>query len=148
MLLALVLVSVACNRKTRRVTALLGGDGIETATRVTAYRIDPMKRGGIHGYAKVAGPVEVDDATRAELADVFLDDATYRWDSAKACEFLPGVMLRYEGSGTTDVLLCFSCDELTVYRDDRRVGREDFDSRRTDLVRVAKRLFPDLSDLE
>ena len=47
------------------------------------------------------------------------------------------------GEITVDVLLCFSCDELEVFIDGRKVGHEDFDSRRADLVRVAKRTFPD-----
>jgi hypothetical protein len=133
---------------TRRVTELLGGRdsiaAIETA-RATAYRIDGMGSGAgakLHGYPTLSGPVPVDEGSRAEIASVVLDDATYVWESAKACEFLPGVLLRYEAVETVDVLLCFSCDELEVYVGARKVGHEDFDPRRNDLVRVAKRLFP------
>ena len=148
-LLFLALLCVlGCRGESSRVRALLGGDAVKTATKVTAYRIDPASQGDLHGYRQLSGPVPVDDKSRAELADVLLDDDTYLWDISKSCEFMPGVVLRYEGDGTTDILLCFSCDELSVYREAERVGSEDFDPRRADLVRVAKRLFPDLRDLE
>ena len=74
---------------------------------------------------------------------MLLDDDTYEWEMEKACEFLPGVLLRYDAAPPVDVLLCFSCDELEVYVGERKVGHEDFDVRRPDLVRVAKRLFTD-----
>ena len=90
------------------------------------------------------GPVPIDEASAHTLTDVLTDDDTYLWDIAKACEFMPGVALRYGRDGMeVDVLLCFSCDELEVYRNGEKVGHEDFDPRRADLVRVAKRLFPD-----
>ena len=43
------------------------------------------------------------------------------------------------GSEAVDVLLCFSCDELETFRGGKRAGHEDFDPRRADLVKVAKR---------
>jgi hypothetical protein len=149
---------VSCNG--RRVTELLGGPaaadhirGAVPGTSVTAYRIDGMARiegrtGGksLHGYPILAGPVQVDATSQAELADVLLSDDTYLWDISKACEFLPGVLFRYESGGsaeaTVDVLICFSCDELEVYVGSKQTGHEDFDPRRKDLVRIAQRLFP------
>jgi len=132
------------------VTKLLGGDASVALIRdaaITAYRIDGMGRGAgpgkrLHGYPVLQGPVDVDEESRAALASVLLDDGTYEWDSSKTCEFLPGVLLRYEADVPVDVLLCFSCDELEVFVGKRQVGHEDFDVRRPDLVRVAKRLFP------
>jgi hypothetical protein len=155
--LASLLVAPGC---TSRVPPLMGGeDAVRlvgnsgSATKIEAYRIDGMAgwsneetdpRPKIHAYPIISGPVPVDDATAAMLADVLTDDSTYLWDIAKACEFLPGVALRYHGDGIdVDVLLCFSCDELEVYRNGAEVGHEDFDPRRADLVRIAKRLFPE-----
>ena len=46
-------------------------------------------------------------------------------------------------TGSTDVLLCFSCDEMAVVRDGKRVGGEDTDSARKKLVAIAKKLLPD-----
>jgi hypothetical protein len=147
--ISLLLLALACSHAPpKRVRDLLGGGTIaEGDARVTAYRIDGFARSSgadksLHGYPVLAGPVDVDETAREILHDVLLDDDTYLWEIEKACEFLPGVLLRYEGEQTVDVLFCFSCDELEVYRGDTKTGHEDFDPRRADLVRVAKRLFP------
>jgi len=143
-----------------RVQKLVGGQAAyrlllnpDTAAGREAYRIDGMagwthddadQRRKIHAFPIISGPVPIDDASAATLANVLTDDDTYLWDIAKACEFMPGVALRYDGDETQiDILLCFSCDELEVYRDGQKVGHEDFDPRRPDLVRLAKHLFPD-----
>lgn len=154
--LAILLLAAACasDRPAGRVVDFLGGAhahdliiGAATA-RVEAYRIDGGPRmkptGGeeMHGYPVLAGPVAVDAKSRGELADVLTSDATYLWDVAKACAFMPGVLVRYEGTERIDVLLCFSCDELAIYRNGKLLNREDFDPRRKDLVRVVQRLFP------
>jgi len=125
----------------------------EASTTIEAWRIDGMAfmerradgaQDTLHGYPVLAGPVPVDAESAAVLADVLGDDDTYLWDVAKGCEFLPGVAVRWrEGEATVDVLFCFSCDELETYVGDARVGHEDFDPRRRDLVRVAQRLFPE-----
>lgn len=138
-------------KTTSRVTKLLGGQDVVAlvpSAEIAAYRIDGMGWGKgpgkrIHGYPVLSEPVAVDGQSRDELAAVLLDDRTYLWDVAKSCEFLPGVVLRYKADPPVDVLLCFSCDELEVFIGGKKVGREDFDPRRRDLVRVVKRLFPD-----
>jgi hypothetical protein len=137
-----------------RVEALYGGpDGmaaIETPEKVTAYRVI---RPGIlkyvrapdmlAGYEILSGPVDVDAASAAELGAIFADDSIYDWERAKACEFEPGVALRFARAGSNlDVLLCFSCDELAAFREDKRLGSEDFDVARPRLLAVVKRLFP------
>lgn len=145
---------------TQRVEDFLGGPasvglitGPERTRPIEAWRIDGMAfmegraegaKETIRGYPVLAGPVTVDDASAATLADVLTSDDTYLWDIAKACEFLPGVAFRYSGGDrTVEVLVCFSCDELEVWCDGKKTGHEDFDPRRGDLVRIAQRLFPD-----
>ncbi|MCG3134520.1 MAG: hypothetical protein HMLKMBBP_01834 [Planctomycetes bacterium] len=150
-----------------RVTALLGGaesvsvlrDG-SSAVRREAFRIDGAghrddghrdagHRDGasdgfrIHGWPVLAGPVDVDAATAASLADVLLADGTYEWDMSKACEFTPGLAIREtRGTLSVDVLVCFSCDEVGIWTNGTRRGTEDMDSRRADLVAIARKLFP------
>lgn len=157
--LAVVAASCAARGTTARVTSLLGGpDAVSVisdrsgAVVREAFRVDgagplrpkdPGASGTVHGYPIVAGPVPLDDASAAVVADVLLDDATYLWDSAKHCEFAPGVALRAtRGTTVVDVLVCFSCDEVEIWVDGAKRGHEDTDPRRADLVRVAKRLFP------
>jgi hypothetical protein len=161
-LLAIAAGAAACSATgpTARVTALLGGQAAVAiltdttgAVKREAWRIDghagPRRAAAgasasIHGHPVLAGPVPVDAATAAELAAIVLDDDTYLWDLAKGCEFMPGVAIRAtRGATVVDVLLCFSCDEAAFWLDGKRVGVEDTDPRRADLVRIARRLFPD-----
>jgi hypothetical protein len=156
---ALALAASACSSSepTARVSALLGGaesvsvlrDGT-AAVRREAFRLDGAgRRDGasdgfrIHGWPVLAGPADVDPATAASLAGVLLADGTYEWDMSKACEFMPGLAIRQtRGTHTVDVLVCFSCDEVGFWTNGARSGVEDMDSRRADLVAIARKLFP------
>ncbi len=143
--------------RTARVDTLLGGQtsadriaGLAPGTTRQAWRIHGFPGDGptdverIHGYEVVSGPVAVPDALATRLAAVLLDDDTYEWEMSKACEFMPGVAVRWtDATGTTDVLFCFSCEELGIWCDGARAGHEDFDSRRAELAAVMKLLFPD-----
>lgn len=149
-----------CAGPSSRVVDLMGGqsaadvlaDRTDAVVR-EAFRIqgddplgpkDPSAPGTIHGYPVTAGPVSVDAATGAAIAEILLDDDTYVWRSAKACKFLPGVAIRERrGETVVEVLLCFGCDEVQFWLDGARAQTEDTDPRRADLVRIAQRLFPD-----
>ena len=145
-----------------RVEKLVGGKtaasliaDLSQAKTSTAYRIDGFQSGqeplpptdkpqAIHGYPVTSSAVPIDDLSRTELSKILGDPGTYLWDESKACEFLPGIALQLAGDNVTvDVLICFSCDELVFYTDGKLAGHEDFDPRRSDLLRIAKKLFPD-----
>jgi len=144
-------------RPDQRIQTLMGGEAayalvadLSKAKTCEAYRIDGYARGAkadkpkkLHGYPIISGPVPLDDASKTTLSKVFTNPNTYLWDVAKACEFLPGVALRLADEKTqVDALICFSCDEFEFYLNGKRVGHEDFDPRRADLLRIAKKLFP------
>ncbi|MHC4820681.1 MAG: hypothetical protein ACYTDX_03045 [Planctomycetota bacterium] len=150
--------SSASSKGTSRVVDLVGGpaaydlvSGKTPASSIQAWRIDgetflkgtkPGK--ALHGFAVISGPVDVDAASAATLSDAVSTDGTYLWNIAKACEFLPGVAVRWTaGDREVDLLICFSCDEVEFFHDGAKAGHEDMDPRRGDLVRVAKSLFPD-----
>ncbi len=160
---ALVLIVVAgCMAATKpgsvdvRVRDLFGGEAnvapVLKPAKVEAFRVasariqpagDAVATKKIGDWPITSGPITVDAKTAAELTAVFSNPATYDWDSAKGCEFDPGVAFRFtDESGSTDVLLCFSCDEMAVVRGGKRIGGEDTDSARQKLVAIAKRLFP------
>ncbi len=156
--LCLVGCSSASSKGTSRVVDLVGGpsaydlvSGKTPATSIQAWRIDGetflkgAKPGeALHGFGVISGPVDVDTASAAMLSDVVSTDGTYLWNIAKACEFLPGVAVRWTaGEKEVDLLICFSCDEVEFFHDGAKAGHEDIDPRRADLVRVAKSLFPD-----
>ena len=156
-IVAFFLLSTINSCSTAKVESLVGGKeayaliaDISKAKTCEAYRIgdylgkakeDKPKK--LYGYPIISGPVPIDDASKTTLSKVLTDSNTYLWDVAKGCEFLPGVALRLADEKTqADVLICFSCDELEFYLNGKRVGHEDFDPRRADLLRIAKKLFP------
>ena len=141
----------------KRIMALLGGKSVyalianlSKAKTCEAYRIDGYsrgakedKRGKMRGYPIISGPTPIDDASKVSLSNVIIDSNTYLWDVAKSCEFLPGVALHLADANVqVDILICFSCDELEIYTNGKRAGHEDFDLQRSNLLRVAKKLFP------
>ena len=142
-------------RGIENVKNLFGGiEGIVAVVepeRVEAYRVAPLHKipkgetpETVGGAGILSGPVAVDEATARDLAEILKSADTYRWDSAKACKFDPGVAIRFIGkSSTTDVLFCFHCEELQVWRDGKRVGGEDFDADRKRIAAIMKRIFPD-----
>ncbi len=86
----------------------------------------------------------MDAKSAAELTAILTSADTYWWDIAKGCEFEPGVAIRFtDAAASTDVLLCFACNEMAVFRGGTRVGGEDTDNARATLVAIARRLFPD-----
>ena len=95
------------------------------------------------------GPVVVDAAVADELVSILKDADTYDWEMAKACEFVPGLAVRFIGrASTTDVLFCFQCDELMIFQDGTQVRGEDFVSARGRLIRFFKRVFPDDAEIQ
>ena len=150
-----------------RVEKLVGGKtaasliaDLSLAKTSTAYRIASFQSGqkplpptdkpqAIHGYPVTSSAVPIDDLSRVTLSKILGAPDTYLWDDAKACEFLPGIALQFAADNITlDILICFSCDELVFYANGELAGHEDFDPRRTDLLKVIKHLFPEDATLQ
>ena len=144
----------------RQVRQFLGEQVVETLsapTKVQTFRLASRSEGpaspatgpteSLHGYRVAAAGPELDAAFGSRVATALFDPGSYQFDSAKACEFDPGVAFRvWKGREHLDVLLCFSCSEFRVYHPQpggqvRRVG-EDFDDNRRAFVRLAKEAFP------
>jgi len=163
---AVVLVAVCCaafalgQRGVENVNTLFGGsDGLQVVLRsekVEAYRVAPlhkMPKGEdlktIGGAGMLSGPVTVDETSRRDLAEILRNPGTYDWDSAKGCKFDPGVVVRFASRSTTiDVVFCFHCEELQIWRDGARVGGEDFDAASPSLAAIMKRIFPEDAEIQ
>lgn len=139
------------------VGTFLGSDRIErmdTATEVRALRVDGSFRTERDGRAMAAGfPIDAEgplltDAQRDGFLSLARSSDHYMFDLAKACEFMPGVALRFDGpAGPLEVLLCFSCDEwaFAIPTAGGELGSwkiEDCDAARPELLRLARELFP------
>ena len=139
------------------VGSFLGTDRIErmeSATEVRALRVDGFFRTERGDRAIASGfPIDAEgppltEAQRERFLTLARDSNHYLFDVAKACEFLPGVALRFDGpAGRLEVLLCFSCDEwaFAIPTADGELESweiEDNDAARVELLRLARELFP------
>ncbi len=78
------------------------------------------------------------------LLSILLDPAAYEWEYSKSCIATPGVKLSFRsGDHQIDLLLCFECDILMVYRDDKYVSSGNIDFGRPKLVALLKASYPD-----
>ena len=115
-------------------------------TRPATPTSDVVESGLPQGLHVLVGPVPVDMSTAAELSQILHDPKTYAFESAKACTFNPDLAVRFDqGNRSVVVVFCFTCDELAIYdgATGQHVGTEDDDSRREQLLAIAKRLFPE-----
>ena len=77
------------------------------------------------------------------LLSVLRDPKTYEWEYVKGCIVTPGVKLKFQSDGhQVDVLFCFECDILSVYRDGQYVSGGNFDFGRPQLVDLLTANFP------
>ena len=134
-----------------RVTNLFGGPEatatIASPDTVEAFRLESQREHGVFpllaDYTAAGDPIPVDDALRARLERVLLDDGTYEWEMAKGCEPDFGVRIRFaRGNDEVDVLFCFSCQMLRPHHAGAFLAMEDFDHGNAELVSIVKEIFP------
>lgn len=152
LLIPVVFTGCSSDQKLPLASSLFGARGYESLrhpVEVEAYRIKPIvgalraRQKDIGNYPIISGPAKVESKSQKDLQRILSSSLTYSWFSAKSCEFQPGVAVRFIGKESiTDVLFCFSCNELKINVDGSRVGGEDFDKRRAELVAIVKRVFP------
>ena len=142
-----------------RVLQLYGGptrvEALTDPTSVDAFRIDTQPRKpepgvpfvGVH--AVESGPVRVDADTAATLSTILSDSETYDWWKAKSDPYAPTVGLRFTRDvSRIDIALDFTSNMLTIHRDGKMIGVEDFDDARPQLLAAVKSVFPDDADVQ
>ncbi|HEV7280095.1 MAG TPA: hypothetical protein VGN57_07780 [Pirellulaceae bacterium] len=150
-LAALLLVAlVGCEPPDDHLLPVFGPEGVttvESAETVAAERLvnNSFHRPRSSEYETQGQPVELTADQQGRLKKILLDPRSYDFTSAKGCMPLYGVRLRFQDAAgkIVDVLLCFQCETLAVYRDDLEVGGEDFDRISDELAELMKELFPD-----
>jgi hypothetical protein len=143
-----------------RLVKFLGGEAgfklVSTTDKVEAYRVEaPITKPGqtvpgkkIDGYQILAGPIDLDTKPLAALRAAILDPGHYDWDIATACEFQPGVVIRFNGrnadgkAARVDLIFCFICGELETWQDGKRVDLKFFGNHRAPFVAAMRQLFP------
>lgn len=161
LLAVLAVAAVACRRgdpddpkKTDwRVVQLYGGPGsVEALARprsVEAFRIDPVAsepRAGVAYcgvHAVTGGPFPLSAEDGAALSRVLRDPDTYDWRRAKGDAFRPTIGVRFTREASrVDLALDLECHMLTVHRQGRRVGVEDFDDAADAIRAIVERTVP------
>lgn len=134
----------------QNVVELFGGEQaveiIQNAETVNAYRQPPKSyhQRSLSDYEVLSGPVPVSEAERKELLNALLANDSYMWEVAKGCEPDYGVRVEFsKGDEKVDVLFCFGCSQLQVYRNGKSISGEEFDPIEEKLTEIAKRIFPD-----
>lgn len=126
-----------------------GSDGVQLvrqATSVRAYRVVGTSEfhKSLDKYEMQGEPAEVSASQAKALQDLLLDHDSYKWNVAKSCLPIYGVRAQFlKGDQAVDVLFCFECNVLAVFRNGRFVAGEDFDPIRGPLLEIVKPLFPD-----
>jgi hypothetical protein len=126
-----------------------GTSTLKYVDRVEAYLIDhpAVPKVGVVGllrYPITNGPISVSNSDARALKLALLDRRSYLWNVGKDCKPAYGARLDFIRSDhRVSVLLCFECDILATYLDDKFVAVEDFDGARPTVGRVVRSLFPD-----
>jgi hypothetical protein len=165
LILSLAALSIQCARATdtappdARLVKFFGGEAgyklVSSSDKVEAYRVElPITKRGetvpgkkIDGYKILTGPLDVEAKPLAALRAAVLDPANYDWDIATACEFQPGVAIRFNGRATdgkpthVDLVFCFVCGELETRQDGNVLATRFFGNHRAPFNAAMKQIF-------
>jgi hypothetical protein len=148
--------AVAPGAPSGRVARFLGPRAaaiLARASRVEIFRVQDKRAGegdkSVGGYVIAAAGTEQADLSARRLADLLLDEKSYRFDHSTVGGFVPLVGLRlWDGERSVDVLVSFATDEVVVFSrnpDDGSVRSAQADAApaRGALVALAKQALPD-----
>ena len=124
---------------------------VRSPTRIEVYRLGEPPGGMPTGpkpvvspldYPVAAGPVVVPGPVLEIVGPTLALETTYNWDYPRLCD-QPIYEIKlsvYRESERIDLYLSFVCDLITVARDGKIFGSEDFDGQL--LVEITKGAFP------
>jgi hypothetical protein len=149
----------AADEPGKKVADFLGADVVDilkTATKVEVFRIQYEAKEGdnaIGGYKVIGAGKDQDKDFVAAIRTLAFDEKTYKFESAKLCEFDPGVAFKIiSGEKSCVLLLCFTCKELEFQfapKDGKAVhAHEDFDSKQPEFLKLAKASLPNDKDIQ
>ena len=122
---------------------------IRQSNKVELYRLGPKEENYkyLYNYSIYKGPEVLKANYRQKLSMIFLNKKSYKINfddtKIKLCEFNPGLAFRfYKGKEKLDILVCFQCDEIKFYHNEKVLGQADIDPARKALVTLSKELFP------
>jgi hypothetical protein len=148
--------AAASAEPSQRVVRYLGSRAAEIlarASRVEVFRVVDKRAGenqkSVGGYVVTGAGTEIGAPASRRLADLLLDEKSYRFDHSTVGGFTPLVGLRlWDGERSVEVLLSFATDEVVVFSrnpDDASVrsAQADVLPARGVLVELVKQALPD-----
>ena len=116
--------------------------------RVEAYRIGKLDDSNawpakLADFPVLAGPVAASQPNVADLSRTLQDRNYYVWNVSRDCAPHPDVRLDFtHDNDRLTVLVCFECNLITSYLNDKPVSEMISDHLRPTLVRAVRSLFP------
>lgn len=119
-----------------QVVKLFGGrenfDVMHEASEVFVVRLkrkpEHPPSAGMDAYERVGKEWTFNEATRREMIAMFSSDASYLWDQAVGCIPDYGYRINFRrGDDVLCIAVCLECRMICIFRDDKRVGCEEFD---------------------
>jgi hypothetical protein len=81
------------------------------------------------------------DADQRELTRLLTADGSYLWDAAVGCEPDFGYRFTFRRADEKVVIVvCLQCQSLYIFRDDKRVGTEEFNPITKELKELIRKL--------
>jgi hypothetical protein len=136
---------------------LFGGednlDIVASPERVDAFKLRRPGRDEVgkpyNQWTVIGAPVRVPKDVASRFSRGLTTEATYpRFDMPKACDPVPGYMLRFFADGrSVDVCFCFECQILFTYRGPDSIWYANFDESTKAIASLFLKVFPADEDL-
>jgi hypothetical protein len=126
-------------------------DVIMASTSSMAYLVDgsvAVNKGDAFGGNADDYPVSgklgsISTEATSSLLQILLDPESYDWENQKSCIVTPGVRVSFhDSSHLVEIVFCFECDILVVYRDNEFMSTGNFDYAHGALVEWLQREYP------
>lgn len=133
-----------------KVSDIFGGtDGVDelrAASTVNAYLLPSSSffEPNLSDYKTRTGPLAVPNDLKLKLSELLTRRESFEFDRETGCR--PDYGLRFEfvgNAGTLDVLFCFGCSQLVVYRNGQHAGEALFHPSAAQFVTIAREAFPE-----
>jgi hypothetical protein len=135
-----------------RIDKLFGGpdnaDIVASQERVEAVKLRRPGRDQeskpYNQWAQIGAPVRVPSDVASRFAKGLTSQSTYpRGDTPKACDPVPGYMLRFWADGRSiEVCFCFECNILFTYRGPDSLWYANFDESEKSIAALFLKVFP------
>ena len=104
----------------------------------------------LNKYPMLSGPAVVPPELQSRILNLLKSPTSYSWDAGrKACIIVPGMRLKLTaGKEDLDILFCFDCGIMVVFKDGIDVAGADFDPAERRFAAIFKALYPQDAEIQ